>query len=313
MNIDNLKPEVELNFKNILKDPTRWFGYLFVYFAIVIFALGILFLYHVDFIQRNETSYVEPDSATVYKDVKLQPAVFVEGVDINLVRQPTEELLRRGEEIYRSQCYTCHGNEGRGDGLASVGLNPPPRSFHETKNWKNGYTPVGIYKTLKEGIPNSAMVSYEFLTPKDRIALIHFIYKLSGSLPKPTEEDFVQIEKEFNVSQNVYVPPRIPIQMAEEKILTEAAKQMKIRALLHDKLRQEFSNKYTFVYDLNKFSNFLASFVENNVNISGVETILVNNLNRNGVYITYLNQNSETKNKFLNDILNIISEVKNEI
>ena len=34
--------------------------------------------------------------------------------------------LARGEQLYRENCITCHGVEGRGDGVAAQGLGPMP-------------------------------------------------------------------------------------------------------------------------------------------------------------------------------------------
>jgi hypothetical protein len=37
---------------------------------------------------------------------------------------------------------------------------PPPRNFTSAEAWKNGKKPTQIFKTLKEGLPPSAMASY---------------------------------------------------------------------------------------------------------------------------------------------------------
>ena len=34
-----------------------------------------------------------------------------------------------GEETFRRFCVVCHGEEGRGDGQAAIGLKPPPADF----------------------------------------------------------------------------------------------------------------------------------------------------------------------------------------
>ena len=36
-----------------------------------------------------------------------------------------------GSQVFAKRCALCHGLEGHGDGLASKGLNPKPRNFHD--------------------------------------------------------------------------------------------------------------------------------------------------------------------------------------
>lgn len=36
-----------------------------------------------------------------------------------------------GSQVFVKRCALCHGPAGRGDGLASKGLNPKPRNFHD--------------------------------------------------------------------------------------------------------------------------------------------------------------------------------------
>ena len=48
--------------------------------------------------------------------------------DANLVNPfPADDAsLTRGEELYKKSCIDCHGEEGRGDALASKNLDPHP-------------------------------------------------------------------------------------------------------------------------------------------------------------------------------------------
>ncbi len=41
-----------------------------------------------------------------------------------------------GALVFAKRCALCHGAEGRGDGLASKGLNPKPRNFHDAAYMK---------------------------------------------------------------------------------------------------------------------------------------------------------------------------------
>lgn len=37
--------------------------------------------------------------------------------------------LSAGEKLYQSNCKSCHGELGKGDGIAGTSLNPPPPDF----------------------------------------------------------------------------------------------------------------------------------------------------------------------------------------
>ena len=43
----------------------------------------------------------------------------------------TQEDLTTGESLYLSNCKSCHGETGKGDGIAGASLNPPPPDFSD--------------------------------------------------------------------------------------------------------------------------------------------------------------------------------------
>ena len=86
-------------------------------------------------------------------------------VDIFKMKEPTDELIQKGKELYTTNCASCHNTTGAGGGPASAGLNPAPRNFTSPDGWKNGQNFSAIYTTLEEGIEGSAMISYNFLNP----------------------------------------------------------------------------------------------------------------------------------------------------
>lgn len=56
----------------------------------------------------------------------------------------------KAREIFSQRCTPCHGADGRGDGVASKGLTPPPRNFHE-KSWQDSVTDEHIVNIIKVG------------------------------------------------------------------------------------------------------------------------------------------------------------------
>lgn len=88
----------------------------------------------------------------------------------------------RGKTLYMANCLACHGAMADGKGPAAAALTPPPRDFLDpATRWTRGRDPLGLYKTLSEGSPGTAMVSFQAsLSVADRWALVHYLGTLPG-------------------------------------------------------------------------------------------------------------------------------------
>jgi mono/diheme cytochrome c family protein len=89
----------------------------------------------------------------------------------------SKELLEKGKASFAINCVACHGPKGAGDGAAAVALNPKPRNY-ATDTFKNGDKPENVFKTLSEGIKDTAMVSFGHLPETDRWALSYYVLEL---------------------------------------------------------------------------------------------------------------------------------------
>lgn len=86
-----------------------------------------------------------------------------------------QKSIKKGKTLYMQYCAICHGDKGRGDGLASAALKPKPANFisGEFTNQSDG----AIYWKLTEG--RTPMASYkESLSEAQRWQLVNYIKTL---------------------------------------------------------------------------------------------------------------------------------------
>lgn len=163
---------------------------------------------------------------TGWLDITDYPAMareVIPPIDPATVMTPNPALMTRGKAVFAQTCATCHGPEGKGDGAGGTGLNPKPRNFSEKAAWKNGTRLEDIYKTLDEGIKGSSMVSYNYLTKKDRMALAHVVQSF-GTFDHGTNDPkaMAALEKLF-ASAGEVIPNRIPVARAVDALIREYA------------------------------------------------------------------------------------------
>jgi high-affinity iron transporter len=94
--------------------------------------------------------------------------------------------LARGAEIYRESCSSCHGNVGRGDGPAGVGLEPKPANLADAAALRDA-SPLDFYHRVTIGVVGTAMPAFETrLSTDDRWAVAAYATLLR--LPPPHGE-----------------------------------------------------------------------------------------------------------------------------
>lgn len=133
------------------------------------------------------------------------------------------ELVARGKDLYAMNCAACHGDQGRGDGVAGAAFNPKPRDFTAPfRDWKNGNSVKSMYVTLAYGIPGTGMASYQALPVADRLAIIHYI---SATFVKEQEKEskvltrFAQAVKEDGIGSGGAAPKQsLPIDFAIDRM-----------------------------------------------------------------------------------------------
>jgi caa(3)-type oxidase subunit IV len=137
--------------------------------------------------------------------------------------EATPEVLAHGKELFATNCASCHGAEGHGDGPASAALNPKPRNFTQDAGWKNGRKITGIFKTLREGIPGSGMPSFASIPAEDRWTLSNYVSSLGpNGIQAANAADFTSVgvdpTKDAGGSDEA---PSIPVDQAISTLVKE--------------------------------------------------------------------------------------------
>ncbi len=216
------KVEDEIKYRELIKNPLRVFGYSYIYFLLVILAVGIIYVNNITNISFNKIPVSFIDSLNIERDITQKKGSALPPVDLKAELNPTINRINTGKELYDANCQSCHGNEGAGDGPAAAALNPPARNLRSSEGWTNGMKFNDLYKTLHYGIIKNGMAAYEYLTPSDRIALIHYIRTFSESYPAFTIESVAaELDAEYNISAGTKVPNQIPVRRAKEIFISE--------------------------------------------------------------------------------------------
>lgn len=239
---NNKKIEEEINFNNVLKTPIRWFGIIYPYFLFLIVVGGLYYVSNLNSINENKIKPSVIDSTRLKSEIPVRMAVKIEGVNVKEIAKPTAELISKGRELFLASCASCHGNEGRGDGVGGAGLVPPPRNFLKKDGWTNGMTLADMFKTLEEGIAGTGMAAYEYMPVADRFAIIHFIHSLMGDYPENTPDELEQLNIKYKLAEGRILPNQIPVDKAV-KIIAEENLPLLNKSIAYGKLININKNK----------------------------------------------------------------------
>ena len=86
------------------------------------------------------------------------------------------KTVAQGQKVAQSNCVSCHGTKGKGDGVAAVALNPKPADWTSKK--VQGESDGEIFWKITTG--HNAMPSWKHLPEQDRWALVRYIRSLGG-------------------------------------------------------------------------------------------------------------------------------------
>lgn len=143
----------------------------------------------------NGSGMLMPPEGTIprgFKPYNISDVNEAEKVLVNPLPQ-TKKVLERGQVMYQTYCWVCHGDKGLGDGPVIT----PPNSFPMPKSlqsetmlkWKDGH----LFHVITKG--QGIMPSYaQQVLPADRWAIIHYIRALQRA-EHPSAADLAAYQK----------------------------------------------------------------------------------------------------------------------
>ena len=149
-----------------------WWKYLF--YLSVIVAVVYAFLYHVSGSLPLQEEEYQMELALAAQQAELRKLEAGNSIDENNVEfSDASEVIANGKQIYVGKCIACHAIDGGG------GVGPNLTDEY----WIHGGSIKDIFKTIKIGVPQKGMISWQNqLTPSDIRDVASYLVTINGRL-----------------------------------------------------------------------------------------------------------------------------------
>jgi cytochrome c oxidase cbb3-type subunit 3 len=150
-----------------------WWVYMF--YLTIVFAVIYLGHYHIFKTGDLQISEYKMEMAQAEKDKAAYMKLALNKIDESSVKIVTDKKgLENGKSIFLQSCSACHGKAGEG----GVGPNLTD------KYWLHGGNVKNIFKTIKYGVPQKGMISWQAqLNPGQMQDIASYILTLQGTNP----------------------------------------------------------------------------------------------------------------------------------
>jgi len=150
----------------------RW--WLAIFWATIVFAPLYVLFYHFG---PGMLAVERYDEAMMIAAERQMAAILAMGeIDESMLAglMDDQSMMNGGKKIFTSKCATCHGVFGQG------GIGPNLTDQY----WLHGPQLMDIYRTVREGVPDKGMLSWERqLRPAELLAVSAYVGSLLDSDP----------------------------------------------------------------------------------------------------------------------------------
>jgi len=93
--------------------------------------------------------------------------------------------IAAGKKLYASNCASCHGEAGLGDGRAGKQLKPPPANLVDA-TWLHGPADGDIFVVIRDGVNDTGMKSFgSRMTPHQMWDVVNYLRSIGPDAPAP--------------------------------------------------------------------------------------------------------------------------------
>ncbi len=102
-------------------------------------------------------------------------------------------VVSEGKQLYNDICATCHGLDGKGDGVLAANLQTKPRDFtsgiFKFRSTMSGELPTDedLSITIKSGTHSTSMTTFETFSPQQIWDLVQYVKTFSPRFADPKE------------------------------------------------------------------------------------------------------------------------------
>lgn len=216
---DDKTKKKKFNVYNLFRDVEKLYGVLYMLLLGFILYLGVKYVKTLDYNKLFSAPGLLAADSNMRVTQPVKRGSITPPVDVIKFSTPSPDLVAKGKELYTTNCVSCHGETGQGNGPAGAALNPPPRNFVNPQVWKNGPKISNMYVTLQEGIPNTGMASFSNITPEDRFAIIQYVQTFNPAFPKDNPDSLKALDEKYSLSKGVKSANQIPLSLAMELLI----------------------------------------------------------------------------------------------
>jgi high-affinity iron transporter len=85
-----------------------------------------------------------------------------------------------GRALFLEHCAICHGVNADGHGIRAEGLSPSPVDF-TNPGWRESVGPRRVFSWIREGVPGTAMPSWDILDDRQTWDLVAYLLSVGKS------------------------------------------------------------------------------------------------------------------------------------